>query len=283
MFWRTIFMICPILKGDSNMFSENISHSGKGAVRLYRGRKGQAQFVVAILLVVITVGLLMLSASPAIAAADCQAQHTVRAGDTLAKIGQQYGVSWSLIAQANSIANPNRIYVGQVLCIPAAGTTPPPTGCATRHTVQPGENLFRISLRYGLSWSVVAQANNLTNANIVYVGQQLCIPTGGGTNPPPPPVGTIPTFTIVSVVANQSVTIQTSNFPANQQFDVLMGAYGTKGVNGVWVTTTASGNGGSFTTTYTIPASLRGLNQIAIRLQSPSGYFSYNWFHNAST
>ena len=265
------------------MFSENVPHPGKGAVGHYRGSNGLTQFVVAMLLILITVGLMLLSATPAMAAADCQAQHTVKVGETLAKVGQQYGVSWSLIAQANNLADPNHIYVGQVLCIPLAGTTPPPpSGCATIHTVQPGENLFRISLGYGLSWTVVAQANNLTNVDIVYVGQQLCIPTGGGTTPPPP-AGTIPTFTIVSVVANQSVTIQTSNFPANRQFDVLMGAFGTKGVNGVWVTTTPSGNGGSFTATYTIPASLRGSNRIAIRLQSPSGYFSYNWFYNASS
>jgi LysM repeat protein len=244
--------------------------------------------VLSALLILVLVGLSLLPAQPAVAAAqataNCQAQYTVKAGDTLAKIGQAYNISWSLIAQANNLPNPNRIYVGQVLCIPAAGTTPPPppASCATLHTVRPGENLYRISVRYGISWTAIARANNLANANIIYVGQQLCIPTTGSP-PPPPPTGTIPTFTIVSVVANQSVTIQTSNFPANQQFDVLMGAFGTRGVNGTWVTSTPSGNGGSFTTTYTIPANLRGSSRIAIRLQSSSGYFSYNWFYNATT
>jgi len=76
------------------------------------------------------------------------------------------------------------------------------------------------------------------------------------------------------------VTIRTANFPANQRFDVLMGAYGTKGINGTYVTSTQSGNGGSFTATYPIPANLRGADQIAIRLQNPSGYYSFNWFFN---
>ncbi len=31
------------------------------------------------------------------------------------------------------------------------------------------------------------------------------------------------------------------------------------------------------------PASLRGSAQISIRLQSKSGYFSYNWFYNVTT
>ncbi len=50
----------------------------------------------------------------------------------------------------------------------------------------------------------------------------------------------IPTFSIVSVVPDKSVTIQTYNFPANDSFDVLMGPIGTKGINGIKVATTAS-------------------------------------------
>jgi len=96
---------------------------------------------------------------------------------------------------------------------------------------------------------------------------------------------TIPTFSIKSVVQDQSVTITTYNFPANDTFEVLMGLFGTRGVNGIKVATTYSGNGGSFTATYTIPAALHGLHQIAIRLQSTtgSGYYAYNWFYNNTT
>ena len=172
------------------MFRDNVSHSAIEATHFFRGGKSQVQFMVSALLILVMVGLLLLPIRPAIAAADCQAQHVVKAGETLAKIGQQYGISWSLIAQANSLPNPNRIYVGQVLCIPVPGT-PPPTGCATVHTVQPGETLHRISIRYGLSWVAVAQANNLANANIIYLGQQLCIPTTGGTPPGGVPVMTV--------------------------------------------------------------------------------------------
>lgn len=97
--------------------------------------------------------------------------------------------------------------------------------------------------------------------------------------------GTIPTVSIVSVVPDQTVTIQTYNFPANDTFEVLMGAMGTKGINGIKVATTYSGSGGSFQATYTIPAALHGSYQIAIRLQSitGSGYYAYNWFYNRVT
>jgi hypothetical protein len=95
---------------------------------------------------------------------------------------------------------------------------------------------------------------------------------------------TIPTFSIVSVKANKTVTIRTYNFPASDTFKVLMNYMGTRGVNGYKVDTISSGSGGSFKATFSIPSALKGEYQIAIRLQSVSGsgYYSYNWFYNSS-
>jgi LysM repeat protein len=52
-------------------------------------------------------------------------------------------------------------------------------GCAAQHVVQPGENLFRISLNNGVSMDAVAAANGITNYTMLVVGQSLCIPAGG--------------------------------------------------------------------------------------------------------
>lgn len=46
----------------------------------------------------------------------------------------------------------------------------------TIHTVLSGENLYRISLRYGLTMDAIMAANGLTNAHTIYAGQQLVIP-----------------------------------------------------------------------------------------------------------
>ena len=92
----------------------------------------------------------------------------------------------------------------------------------------------------------------------------------------------IPTFDIVTVAPDTSVTIRTHNFPANDNFRVLMGQIGTRGVGGIFITTVSSGAGGTFTGTFNIPTELRGQRQIAIRLESPtSPYYSYNWFYNS--
>jgi LysM repeat protein len=48
------------------------------------------------------------------------------------------------------------------------------------HVVQPGENLYRIALRYGTTVSAIAAANHLPNPNRIYVGQRLIIPSGHG-------------------------------------------------------------------------------------------------------
>jgi len=69
-------------------------------------------------------------------------------------------------------------------------------GCVAFHTVQPGENLFRIALRYGLTTDVVARANNILNPNAIYVGQVLCIPGASTPPPPPPPPGTCTWYTV---------------------------------------------------------------------------------------
>jgi LysM repeat protein/uncharacterized protein YvpB len=51
------------------------------------------------------------------------------------------------------------------------------------HVVQPGENLFRIGLRYGVNWRDIMAANGLYSTNIT-VGQSLVIPgTSDGAAP----------------------------------------------------------------------------------------------------
>ena len=106
------------------------------------------------------------------------------------------------------------------------------------------------------------------------------VPSSSGGSSSTPGFTGIPTFLIKSVEKDSKVTISAHNFPAGMTFKVLMGAYGTLGVGGVEVTTTDSGAGGAFEKTYDIPASLKGSQRIAIRLDSGTDFFAYNWFWN---
>ena len=46
------------------------------------------------------------------------------------------------------------------------------------YVLQPGDNLTRIAERYHTSINAILMANHLTNANLIYVGKTLVIPTG---------------------------------------------------------------------------------------------------------
>lgn len=98
--------------------------------------------------------------------------YTVQSGDTLYRIAARYGTTVTALATANSIANPNLIYPGQVLVIPGASSGQ----SQVTYTVVAGDTLYRISLRYGTTVAAIATANNLSNPNLIRPGQVLVIP-----------------------------------------------------------------------------------------------------------
>lgn len=118
-----------------------------------------------------------------------QAVYTVLPGDRLFSIARVFNVNPYAIAQVNNIPAPYVIYPGQQLIIPT-GTTgtpvpnpnpnpnpnPVPGRCRYTYGVKPGDNLFRISLTTGVPMPTLASANGISNYNILYVGQVLCIP-----------------------------------------------------------------------------------------------------------
>lgn len=157
-------------------------------------------------LVILSVLVLALAASPFLMAQPVEAQggqttHVVQAGENLFRIGLRYGLTVTQLAAANGIANPNLIYVGQVLVIPAPGTTPSPTpqpttppsqpqptqvpSGGTSYTVVAGDNLSRIAQRFGTTVAALVQANGIVNPNLIYVGQVLTIPGAAGPSPYP--------------------------------------------------------------------------------------------------
>lgn len=103
--------------------------------------------------------------------------YTVRAGDTLSVIAARYKTTVSALASLNNIRNINLIRVGQVLKISGTSTpTPTPQPTPTRtYTVRSGDTLYAIALRYNTTVARIAQANNISNINLIRVGQVLKI------------------------------------------------------------------------------------------------------------
>ena len=104
--------------------------------------------------------------------------HIVRAGETLESIAAQYGVTVDDIAEANGLESTDLIYVDQRLIIPATGptSTPGPTSTGRTHVIQAGENLTWIANEYGVAIEALMRANDITDADTIYIGQVLIIP-----------------------------------------------------------------------------------------------------------
>ena len=124
--------------------------------------------------------------------------HAVTAGDTLWLIARRYGASVATIVEANGLDDPNKIYIGQSLLLagdsppnPAAAPPAPSVGApaGSTHTVRPGETLFGIARRYGVKSDALALNNQVSDPDLIRVGQQLAIPSSSdttGSKPPPP-------------------------------------------------------------------------------------------------
>ncbi len=91
----------------------------------------------------------------------------VQKGDTLRKIAAKFNTSVDLILQLNSITNPNVIYVGQAITLPAFIST---------YIVQKGDTLKIIANKYGTTVEKLLGLNpNIKNANLIYVGQIITL------------------------------------------------------------------------------------------------------------
>lgn len=129
------------------------------------------------------------SATPSGSAQGNQTEHVVLPGETLGGIANRTGVPATLIAEANSLAKPYVIKVGQTLVLPRQRV----------HVVKPGDTGFGIAYRYGVPFSQIAVASGIAEDSVIKVGQKLVIPTI--TSPKAP--SAVPTQTKSSTVQSK--------------------------------------------------------------------------------
>jgi LysM repeat protein len=104
------------------------------------------------------------------------ATHTVRPGETLTRISQLYDVPVSVIVELNDISDPNNVGAGLRLRLPEGTEVPEQEDAPGPYTVQPGDTLSAIAVRFGVSIDDLMVANGLSDPHSIFVGQELRIP-----------------------------------------------------------------------------------------------------------
>ena len=114
--------------------------------------------------------------------------YVVARGDTVKSLATRFSSTVDLILASNpSITNVNLIYEGQRLTIYVVTTTPPPVTpppapSGQTYYVQKGDTLRKIAEKFGTTTDVLLKSNTqITNPNLIYVGQAVTIPYGVST------------------------------------------------------------------------------------------------------
>ncbi|MEL7565924.1 MAG: LysM peptidoglycan-binding domain-containing protein [Dehalobacterium sp.] len=108
--------------------------------------------------------------------------YTVQSGDTMSKIAQKNGLAIPDIVKANNLQNPNILYIGEKIVIPAKQIQPAAQGIKTIYiiyAVRPGDTLFKIARENSTTVDEIIKANNLNPNKYLFVGQKIAIPKKG--------------------------------------------------------------------------------------------------------
>jgi len=112
--------------------------------------------------------------------------HTVRAGDTLSGIANEYGITIEILVEINDIADPNLIIVGDVLSLSGESQPTAPASGAP-YVIRPGDTLSHIAVRFDITVAELKAANGL-DADLIIADHELVIPSHSSAEPAPPPV-----------------------------------------------------------------------------------------------
>lgn len=118
-----------------------------------------------------------------------ETDYTVKAGENLWTIAQNYQVSLSDLSKINNLENEEKLSIGQIIKIPIPGRSKDSVGedesfdddkiqyDLVEHIVESGENISLIAQRYHISVETICKLNNINKEDYVYPGQRIKIKT----------------------------------------------------------------------------------------------------------
>lgn len=98
----------------------------------------------------------------------------VRKGETLSQIARNYNTTVEELVSLNGIPNPNLIYINQLLKVPTKVTGE--NNNYIEYVVRRGDTLSKLAIEFGTTVNTLVILNNISNQNLIYVGQRIQIP-----------------------------------------------------------------------------------------------------------
>lgn len=106
-------------------------------------------------------------------------EHVVQPGETLSEIAKRYGTTVEVLQELNDLPDVNYVWYGQRLLIDGGEDVPETAEIVDRfqvYTVQPGDTLFRLAGKHGISLTRLMSINGFTSEEWLSVGQELLVP-----------------------------------------------------------------------------------------------------------
>ncbi|MBM7581542.1 LysM repeat protein [Caldicoprobacter guelmensis] len=101
--------------------------------------------------------------------------YIIRAGDTFFNLARRFNTTVEAIIAANPGVDPNRLQIGQRICIPTAAPPVCPAG-TTPYIIRSGDTFFNLARRFGTTVEAIIAANPGVDPNRLQIGQRICIP-----------------------------------------------------------------------------------------------------------
>ena len=176
------------------------------------------------------------------AAPQSSGYYTVKAGDSLWAIANKYGTSIQQLKQWNNLSS-NFIYPGKQLAVQVSTPTKnnqvatdtkvnkpsvqptQPTSAAKSYVVRPGDSLWAIATRHGVTIQQLKQWNNL-RSNYIYAGNQLRVSPVISTPSPNNQANPTPSNPVVTK-PSPSVTVNVYTVKPGDSLWAIATKYGT--------------------------------------------------------
>ncbi len=120
-----------------------------------------------------------------------------------AALAATYGSTIPAIVAANDLDSRATIVIGRTLVVPTSDAGPARAPAATTHVVGPGDTVWALAARHGVTVDAIIAANDLGAGALIRIGQRLTLPGAAKTSSAP-----ADTAATTASAASSRVTVQ---------------------------------------------------------------------------